>query len=332
MRWACACPGARTRSRPSPFRPEIRCAALDGRRRRQPSGCCGPHTGLLHLAVRDVETAQRGRGASSGAGPRHELRRAAQRGDAALPVLLLRRAGHDRRADHRRHRAALVARLGAGAARAAARRGHPAPDADSAAPELRPIERDLRELIRDLERQYRPLDGSQRIWTAGLLRATLHSELRGNDIIAVSNREPYIHVRTPQGIRVQNPASGLVTALEPVMRACSGTWIAHGSGSADRETVDANDRVDVPPDQPAYRLRRVWLTRRGGGRLLQRLRQRGPLAALPHRARAPDVPFAATSSTTGGSTRGSPTRSSPRPAPTTRSCWCRTTTSRCCRG
>ena len=130
----------------------------------------------------------------------------------------------------------------------------------SAVPELRPIERDLRELIRDLERQYRPLDGSQRLWTQDLLRATLHGELRGHDIIAVSNREPFIHVRTPQGIRVQNPASGLVTALEPVMRACSGTWIAHGSGSADRETVDANDRVDVPPDHPAYRLRRVWLS------------------------------------------------------------------------
>ena len=66
----------------------------------------------------------------------------------------------------------------------------------------------------------------------------LRSELRGNDVIVVSNREPYIHVRTPDGIRVQHPASGLVTALEPVMRACSGTWIAHGSGSADRETVD----------------------------------------------------------------------------------------------
>ena len=132
--------------------------------------------------------------------------------------------------------------------------------AGSATPELRPIERDLRELIRDLERQYRPLDGSQRLWTQDLLRATLHGELRGHDIIAVSNREPFIHVRTPQGIRVQNPASGLVTALEPVMRACSGTWIAHGSGSADRETVDANDRVDVPPETPAYRLRRVWLS------------------------------------------------------------------------
>src|SRR5664279_524231 len=132
--------------------------------------------------------------------------------------------------------------------------------AESTAPELRPIARDLRELIRDLERQYRPLDGSQRIWDQLALRATLRSELHGNDIIVVSNREPYIHTRTPDGIHIQRPASGLVTALEPVMRACSGTWIAHGSGSADRETVDRHDRVAVPPENPAYKVRRIWLS------------------------------------------------------------------------
>src|SRR5204863_6911956 len=63
-------------------------------------------------------------------------------------------------------------------------------------------------------------------------------------------------------IDVWRPASGLVSALEPIMRACSGTWIAHGSGTADRETVDHHDRVALPPppDGPAYRLRRVWLS------------------------------------------------------------------------
>jgi trehalose 6-phosphate synthase len=135
------------------------------------------------------------------------------------------------------------------------------PAARSTAPELRPIARDLRELIRDLERQYRPLDGSQRIWDQEALRATLRSELHGNDVIVVSNREPYIHVRTDEGVRMQRPASGLVTALEPVMRACSGTWIAHGSGSADRETVDRNDRVAVPPEHPLYQIRRIWLSK-----------------------------------------------------------------------
>ena len=57
------------------------------------------------------------------------------------------------------------------------------------------------------------------------------------------------------------PASGLVTALEPILDACDGTWIAHGSADADRETVDAHDRLRVPPDQPHYTLRRVWLTK-----------------------------------------------------------------------
>ena len=136
------------------------------------------------------------------------------------------------------------------------------PTVAATAPELRPIARDLRDLIRDLERQYRPLDGSQRIWDQQALRATLRSELHGNNVIAVSNREPYIHVRTEDGgVRIQRPASGLVTALEPVMRACSGTWIAHGSGSADRDTVDRRDRVEVPPGHPLYQIRRIWLSK-----------------------------------------------------------------------
>ena len=128
------------------------------------------------------------------------------------------------------------------------------------APELVPIARDVTELLRDLERVYRPGDETQQRWNQETLRATLRGELRGDDIIVVANREPYIHVRTPDGIHVQRPASGLVTALEPVMRACSGTWIAHGSGSADRETVDRNDHVAVPPENPTYRIRRIWLS------------------------------------------------------------------------
>ncbi len=128
------------------------------------------------------------------------------------------------------------------------------------APELRPIARDVQALLRELEHQFRPTDEFQQKWTQETLRAVLRGEMRGDDIIIVSNREPYIHVKGAQGIRVQRPASGLVTALEPVMRACSGTWIAHGSGSADRETVDRNDRVEVPPENPAYRIRRLWLS------------------------------------------------------------------------
>jgi trehalose 6-phosphate synthase len=63
-------------------------------------------------------------------------------------------------------------------------------------------------------------------------------------------------------IALQTPASGLVAAIEPVMRACGGVWIAHGSGTADRDVVDANDRIRVPPASPAYTLRRIWLSER----------------------------------------------------------------------
>ena len=127
-------------------------------------------------------------------------------------------------------------------------------------PELRPIARDLNSLIRDLRGDFGTRDESQVSWTPEALRDILHRDLRGEDIIVVSNREPYIHTKRGDTIEVRRPASGLVTALEPVARACSGTWIAHGSGSADRVVVDAHDRVAVPPDNPSYRIRRVWLS------------------------------------------------------------------------
>jgi trehalose 6-phosphate synthase len=78
--------------------------------------------------------------------------------------------------------------------------------------------------------------------------------------ICVGNREPYIHVKTPTGIRCTEPDSGVVSALDPVLRATGGTWIAHGSGSADRETVDEKGHVRVPASDERYTLRRVWLT------------------------------------------------------------------------
>ena len=128
-------------------------------------------------------------------------------------------------------------------------------------PELQPLVGDLRALLHEyhLERQW-PSSASQH-WTPDKLRSLLHNELAGDQVLVVSNREPYIHVATPDGIEVRRPASGLVTAVEAVMRACSGTWIAHGSGSADRQAVDRNDCVPVPPAQPSYTLRRVWLSK-----------------------------------------------------------------------
>jgi trehalose 6-phosphate synthase len=134
------------------------------------------------------------------------------------------------------------------------------PAAGVAMPELRPLARDLRTLVRELESTSRARDESQITWTAEALRGILRADLHGDEILVVSNREPYIHMRRDGRIEVQRPASGLVTALEPIMRACSGTWIAHGGGSADRDVVDRHDRVGVPPEKPLYRLRRVWLT------------------------------------------------------------------------
>jgi trehalose-6-phosphate synthase len=99
------------------------------------------------------------------------------------------------------------------------------------------------------------------LWTAERLRASIQKRLRGSSLFVVSNREPYEHVHGSKGIEVRVPASGLVTALEPILCACDGTWIAHGSADADRETVDANDRLLVPPDHPHYTLRRLWLTK-----------------------------------------------------------------------
>jgi trehalose 6-phosphate synthase len=98
-------------------------------------------------------------------------------------------------------------------------------------------------------------------WTGQRLLSTLNRYLGGEGVVVVANREPYVHDRASDGtVRVLHPSSGLVTALEPVMRACSGTWVAHGSGSADRETVDRHDRLQVPPGETGYNLRRVWLT------------------------------------------------------------------------
>ncbi|MEP6491548.1 MAG: trehalose-6-phosphate synthase [bacterium] len=126
--------------------------------------------------------------------------------------------------------------------------------------ELRPIAHDLRALVRELQTEHRPRGEDQLAWSAESLRTILRSELRGQEVFVVSNREPYIHDHVNDTIAVRRPASGLVTAMEPIMRACAGVWIAHGSGSADRESVDRHDRIAVPPGAPAYQLRRVWLS------------------------------------------------------------------------
>ena len=94
-----------------------------------------------------------------------------------------------------------------------------------------------------------------------LLHELIAGGLKGQRLIVVANREPYIHRYVGDVVECMRPASGMATALDPMMQACGGTWVAHGSGDADRLTVDADDRVRVPPESPRYTLRRVWLTK-----------------------------------------------------------------------
>ncbi len=125
--------------------------------------------------------------------------------------------------------------------------------------EFQPLLSDVRQLVADLAAEQGHGAGGR--WSADRLHRTLTETLQGEGIVALANREPYIHDRAPDGsVRVLHPASGLVTALEPVMRACSGVWVAHGSGTADRAAVDGHDRVRVPPGEESYAIRRVWLT------------------------------------------------------------------------
>lgn len=98
-------------------------------------------------------------------------------------------------------------------------------------------------------------------WSKTRLEEVVQSRLGGARLVVVANREPYIHVYDGERVRCMKPASGLTTALDPVMRACGGTWVAHGSGDADRQAADERGRVPVPPEHPSYTLRRVWLSK-----------------------------------------------------------------------
>ena len=122
------------------------------------------------------------------------------------------------------------------------------------------VDLQIKKLLKQLDPGRTPTETPEIQWSPKALHELLSEALPGAEVIILANREPYIHNWSNDGIALQTPASGLVSALEPVMRACGGTWIAHGSGSADRETVDEHDVIAVPPDAPSYRLRRVWIT------------------------------------------------------------------------
>jgi alpha,alpha-trehalose-phosphate synthase [UDP-forming] len=111
------------------------------------------------------------------------------------------------------------------------------------------------------EQEARLREAGESMWTADRLAVQLRQRLGDGRLFVVSNREPYIHERKGKSVEAVVPPSGLVTALEPILDACDGTWIAHGSGDADMEVVDSHDRLRVPPRDPRYTLRRVWLSK-----------------------------------------------------------------------
>ena len=88
---------------------------------------------------------------------------------------------------------------------------------------------------------------NQNLWTESRLQL-VQARFGESALIVVSNREPYQHAIRDEGApECLWPASGVVTAVDPIMRACGGTWIAHGSGSADRQFVNSHsDKRDWP--------------------------------------------------------------------------------------
>jgi alpha,alpha-trehalose-phosphate synthase [UDP-forming] len=111
------------------------------------------------------------------------------------------------------------------------------------------------------EEEARLRDTAQTVWTPERLRIFVQNKLRSNRLLAASNREPYEHTYQGGSTAWRIPPSGLVTALEPVLRACDGTWVAQATGDADRETANELGQLRVPPDDPQYKLRRVWLSK-----------------------------------------------------------------------
>jgi alpha,alpha-trehalose-phosphate synthase [UDP-forming] len=126
-------------------------------------------------------------------------------------------------------------------------------------------------------------DAGENFWTPERLAVHMRNKASGR-IFVVSNREPYMHVRDGKKTVCVVPPSGLVTAIEPVLRACDGVWVASGSGNADAENVDENDRLRVPPDDPRYTLRRVWLSAEEESRYYDGFANEGlwPLCHIAH--------------------------------------------------
>ncbi len=127
--------------------------------------------------------------------------------------------------------------------------------------EIESIAKAMNEAKATAEEEARLRTSGEAIWTPERLRVEMENLLHKKKLIVVSNREPYMHIHEGKEIKCIVPASGLITAMEPILKACSGLWIAAGTGDADKETVDKHNKVQVPPEDPKYTLKRLWLTK-----------------------------------------------------------------------
>jgi trehalose-6-phosphate synthase/HAMP domain-containing protein len=139
----------------------------------------------------------------------------------------------------------------------------PPPDADASlfgplAGEVTGLARSLSRARAVAEQEARLRLVGESVWTEERLKQFVQMRFGGRPMFVVSNREPVSHVTDGKTVRQVQPASGLVSALEPIMLACGGVWVAHGSGDADRAV---GERIGLPFEDPTYTLRRVWLSR-----------------------------------------------------------------------
>ncbi len=128
------------------------------------------------------------------------------------------------------------------------------------AKEVRYMAQSLTEARAAAEEEARLRQTAESLWTPERLKEFVRQKLPGHPLFVISNREPYQHVRQGSQIITQVPPSGLVTAVEPILRACGGTWIAQATGNADKDVVDDKDHIQVPPQEPSYTLRRLWIS------------------------------------------------------------------------
>ncbi len=127
--------------------------------------------------------------------------------------------------------------------------------------EIEYIAKAMQEAKATAEEEARLRTSGEAIWTPERLRVEMEILLQKKKLIVVSNREPYMHIHEGKEIKCIVPASGMITAMEPILKACSGLWIAAGTGDADKETVNKHNIVEVPPEDPKYTLKRLWLTK-----------------------------------------------------------------------